>query len=226
DVTIPEVHGLCEAVHLAASDFTEMTWLETPEPARRIVRFPGKERYHRLRLKKVADGDGRRCVFLLPLTPERSLCSIYELRPQTCRTYPTFLTGGGVVGTRGGRFCSPGVWTVEGLDVRRLRAEWVFHARLQTVHDSLVDGWNERVFMEGQDSSEARFHAFSASACRELEALAPGIFRRPDPGGSFEDPEWPEARLKELVDQALRLMGWRTDESAAFARPGLGRENG
>lgn len=222
DVTIPEVHSICEALHLQASDFTELTWLERPDPRRRIVRSPVAERYYRFRLRKVPDGEGSRCVFLLPVTAERGVCAAYTHRPQVCRTYPSFLTGGGVVDTRGGRFCPPGVWSVEQLDVRLLRAEWNLHKRLRAIHDALVDGWNERVFMEGAPSSESRFHAFATAACRELEALAPGLLRRPERGDPSTDGEWTAARIVTLVDRALRAMGWRTEASIAFARPRLG----
>lgn len=223
-ITIPDAWRVSQGLHLGVADFAELLWLEEPEEDRRIVLAPDNGRYYRFRLKSVPDGEDHRCVFLLSITEERSFCSIYEFRPEVCRTYPTYLEAGGVMASSGGKYCPPGAWSIEKMNTRQKRVEWALRNRFRMLHDELVDGWNERVFYQNEKMTKGDFHGFISSTCSELEALSPDIFQRPKVGTPFHDPGDPKETLAELCDQVLRSIGWRTDETIKHARPNLGRK--
>jgi Fe-S-cluster containining protein len=204
-----DAYRLGRDLQLPLADFVELRWVPKPDDEHRVrlSADPADARHHRLVLRRVPEPLGEhadRCVFLLTIGAG-ARCGVYLSRPSMCRVYPTFMTDG-IVGTHGGKYCPPGAWQVENLELARLREEHVFKSRQQKIYHRLIDGWNARVRVRPQPSAPEAFFDYLVNLYRELERRHAELFVEPmasEPDDDFLDRE---------VERALHDLGWMTDE--------------
>jgi len=199
-VTGFDAFRLARALAAPPSDFCDLRWAAAPEGHYRILlnALPGAEkRYYRLVLRRL-DGDHprfeHRCTFLLTVG-ERGRCGVYEARPNVCRTYPTSLDGESVGFDSGGRWCPPGAWTPDLVDVPLARLQHRRRDRHLALWNALVDGWNARLLATSEAVGHAFFYRFLLDAYVDLAARAPAL---DDPDGD----------VGALAADTLRAIGY------------------
>ena len=171
-----DVWRIARARALAFADFAELRWSDSTDGQHKIRLDDGGRRY-RLLIRRVPEESTEhpvRCIFLTVLDAT-ARCAIYDARPTMCQVYPSYLEDG-LLGTSGGRYCPTGAWSVEQMDVPRLRALHRFKARQWTLYERLIEGWNAS--LAGARSQDELF-AFLANAYGELTARRPEWFIEP-----------------------------------------------
>jgi Fe-S-cluster containining protein len=220
-----DVFRIARALHLGIGEIASLRWRDAADHEFRILldgAAPAAERtrFYSLSLGKVPDPGGpgehgERCVFLLDIGG-RGRCGIYAVRPSVCRCYPTGWREGVLTTDGGGRYCPPGAWNVEGIDLELFRDRWHEHRLHRWIHQELVDGWNERLIADRAVREADAFFAYLVRFYEVAVASEPSLFeRRPLVG-------WPHARVAGMVDRTLRALGWRTDATLAAREPLLG----
>jgi Fe-S-cluster containining protein len=203
-----DAYRLGRNLKLPLADFVELRWTETPDEDHRIVLDAREEQrgYYRMLLLRVPDKQGdmeSRCVFLITVGT-RGRCGVYASRPTMCAAYPSHFSNG-LVGSNGGKYCPPGAWNIESMDVPLFHARHLFKRRQQIIYDRLVDGWNARVLGGNERRSSAEFYKFLVFVYSELERRQPAWFVELKPG---EADGVERDVLCAEVEHALADLGW------------------
>lgn len=202
-----DVFRIATTLKLPTEDFAELRWLDRPEGDYQIrlsAAPDAEERHHRLVLRRVPDGPeggaGQRCSFLLTVG-SRGRCGIYGIRPGVCRTYPSSFADGLIGVSAGGKYCPPGAWQVEAIDVPLFRLNHRRRARQSVIHAALVAAWNRRI-VDGQlTETERYFFHYLLSVYHDLAKRDPSLFDESDADRSPED-------LERTVAETVRTLGW------------------
>jgi Fe-S-cluster containining protein len=211
-----DAYRIGRGLGLPLIDFLSLRWMEEPDEDHCVIldgRPDAEKRFHRLMLQRIPDTNGehtQRCMFLVTVGA-RARCGIYEHRPIMCRTYPTWLKDG-IIGTSGGKFCPPNVWTVESLDVPKFRARHQFRARQRVIYVHLVEAWNARVHALQEKRTAADFFRYLFSCYGELERRQPAWLVELEPG---ELDLVPPPALQATLNELLRDLGWLPDAAPA-----------
>lgn len=203
-----DVYRIWRDLRLSPVDFAELRWVEERDADHRILLDPDPEarRYHRLMLVRVDDAlpeHPQRCIFLISVGSD-ARCGIYHSRPSMCRTYPSYVEDG-VIGASGGKYCPPGSWRLQTLDVPLIRARLQFKARQHAIYERLVDAWNARLLATGERREASDFLHFLVNAYSELEERDGSWFEEGAPG----QPERLEAgAIDDGVRHLVAALGW------------------
>lgn len=200
-----DVFRIANTLRAPVDEFAELRWVNQSELDYRILlatNVPEAERrYHRITLRRLPDPETEhRCIFLVQLG-NRGRCGIYGCRPDVCATYPTSYHDGLIGLGGGGKYCPPGGWQMEGVDVPTQRVRHRHRLKHKVLHDTLVDAWNARLLAANEEWSERYFFNFVMNVYRDLEKRDPAIVVEDDLVHGDE-------QLKSAMNDTLRAIGW------------------
>jgi Fe-S-cluster containining protein len=210
-----DAYRIANTLKLPLGDFVELRFLERPTAQYRILLSGARDaeaRFYSMVLRKLPDPDPNykyRCLFLVSVGA-RGRCGVHPVRPAPCALFPTVLHKGlvHIDGDKG--LCPDGAWRVDGIDVPLMRARHLESRRHASLYDAVVAGWNERVRFDREGFRAGDWFHYLHNVYRELEWREPSLLG--DGGGvSAGDSE-------RAVDEILRALGWRTDETVRFDR--------
>ena len=160
---------------LQAPPWTFLRYFESPEPRRDAFALDGSDRRFRLALAKQPSRRKKTpppCIFLMRTNGGHHRCSLGDLRPASCRSFPSEVTQGGVL-CLNPIGCTCHEWNLSDVDVAQERALVETRQQDGAEYAAIVARWNARV---AAASDDARFDlpAYCAFLLGAYDALAAG----------------------------------------------------
>lgn len=135
---------------LDAPPWTFLKFFEATSPRRDAFALDGSERRFRIALAKQPSRRRKTpapCIFLMKTNAEHHRCGLGSLRPMSCRTFPSELSVGGIVGVSAPG-CTCRDWNLTDVDIDVERELVETRLRDAAEYAAVVERWNDRVSSE------------------------------------------------------------------------------
>lgn len=167
-VTTHDLLRIARTMQLIPSEFLTYQRTSDDDKGGFLLQRGGARHAMALAKRPASDETSSPCVFLLRTNDQHGLCSLGDLRPAQCRTFPTYLANGvvGVVHKPGGCVRT---WSYGDIDVDDERRGLMRACDEDEAHHELVERWNARVQADGRERPFEEFCAFVINHFKEEE---------------------------------------------------------